>query len=83
MNRIENLVDFWHDTGLLYCGVLILLSFNNIKSLESCRKAKQYWEQLDRDFPTSKLKDNDSLKSVIDAVGAFLDDNISVYEQNK
>ena len=59
----ENLVDKLHKAEMLYFVLGSLVSANTLVDVESCRRSLNGLEILKRDFETSKLKDDATIKA--------------------
>ena len=61
----ENLVDKLHEAEMLYFVLGSLVSANTLVDVESCRRSLNGLEILKRDFETSKLKDDATIKAFL------------------
>ena len=68
----ENLIDKLHEADMLYFVLGSLISAESLVDVESCHKAMNCLETLHRDFETSKLKDDQKLKSYLDKAESII-----------
>ena len=68
----ENLIDKLHEADMLYFVLGSLISAESLVDVESCHKAMNCLENLKRDFETSKLKDDQKLKSYLDKAESII-----------
>ena len=68
----ENLIDRLHEADLLYFVLGSLISAESLIDIDACQKALNCLEDLKRDFETSKLKDDQKLKSYLDKAESII-----------
>ena len=68
----DNLIDKLHEADMLYFVLGSLISAESLVDVESCHKAMNCLENLKRDFETSKLKDDQKLKSYLDKAESII-----------
>ena len=68
----ENLIDKLREADMLYFVLGSLISAESLVDVESCHKALNCLENLKRDFETSKLKDDQKLKSYLDKAESII-----------
>ena len=68
----DNLIDKLHEADMLYFVLGSLISAESLVDVESCHKALNCLENLKRDFETSKLKDDQKLKSYLDKAESII-----------
>ena len=68
----ENLIDKLREADMLYFVLGSLISAESLVDIESCHKAMNCLENLKRDFETSKLKDDQKLKSYLDKAESII-----------
>lgn len=78
----ENLIDKLHEADMLYFVLGSLISAESLVDVESCHKAMNCLENLNRDFETSKLKDDQKLKSYLDKAESIIKRNLQYFEEN-
>ena len=78
----ENLIDKLHEADMLYFVLGSLISAESLVDVESCHKAMNCLEDLKRDFETSKLKDDQKLKSYLDKAESIIKRNLQYFEEN-
>lgn len=61
----ENIVDKLHKAEMLYFVLGSLISADTLVDVESCRRSLNGLEILKRDFETSKLKDDATIKAFL------------------
>lgn len=61
----ENIVDKLHGAEMLYFVLGSLISADTLVDVESCRRSLDGLEALKRDFETSKLKDDATIKAFL------------------
>ena len=61
----ENLVDKLHEAKMFYFVLGSLVSADTLVDVESCRRSLDGLEILKRDFETSKLKDDATIKAFL------------------
>ena len=62
----ENLIDKLHEADMLYFVLGSLISADSLIDVEACHKALDCLQNLKRDFATSKLKEDQKLKSFLE-----------------
>jgi len=78
----ENLINKFHEDGML-CFVLgALISADSLVDAESCHKALDCLTNLKRDFETSSLKDDHKLKSFLDKAESIIQRYLHDFEKN-
>ena len=78
----ENLIDKLHEADMLYFVLGSLISAESLVDVESCHKAMNCLENLKRDFETSKLKDDQKLKSFLDNAESIIKRDLQYFEEN-
>ena len=78
----ENLIDKLHEADMLYFVLGSLISAESLVDVESCHKAMNCLENLKRDFETSKLKDDQKLKSYLDKAESIIKRDLQYFEEN-
>ena len=78
----ENLIDKLHEADMLYFVLGPLISAESLVDVESCHKAMNCLENLKRDFETSKLKDDQKLKSYLDKAESIIKRDLQYFEEN-
>lgn len=68
----DNLIDKLHEADMLFFVLGSLISAESLVDVESCHKALNCLENLKRDFETSKLKDDQKLKSYLDKAESII-----------
>ena len=67
---------------MLYFVLGSLISAESLVDVESCHKAMNCLENLKRDFETSKLKDDQKLKSYLDKAESIIKRDLQYFEEN-
>ena len=67
---------------MLYFVLGSLISAESLVDVESCHKALNCLENLKRDFETSKLKDDQKLKSYLDKAESIIKRDLQYFEEN-
>lgn len=62
----ENLIDKLHEADMLYFVLGSLISADSLIDVEACHKALDCLKNLKRDFETSKLKEDQKLRSFLE-----------------
>ena len=78
----ENLIDKLHEADMLYFVLGSFISAESLVDVESCHKAMNCLENLKRDFETSKLKDDQKLKSYLDKAESIIKRDLQYFEEN-
>lgn len=78
----DNLIDKLHEADMLYFVLGSLISAESLVDVESCHKAMNCLENLKRDFETSKLKDDQKLKSYLDKAESIIKRDLQYFEEN-
>ena len=78
----DNLIDKLHEADMLYFVLGSLISAESLVDVESCHKAMNCLEDLKRDFETSKLKDDQKLKSYLDKAESIVKRDLQYFEEN-
>lgn len=78
----ENLINKLHEADMLYFVLGSLISAGSLVDVESCHKAMNCLENLKRDFETSKLKDDQKLKSYLDKAESIIKRDLQYFEEN-
>ena len=78
----ENLIDKLREADMLYFVLGSLISAESLVDIESCHKALNCLENLKRDFETSKLKDDQKLKSYLDKAESIIKRDLQYFEEN-
>lgn len=78
----DNLIDKLHEADMLYFVLGSLISAESLVDVESCHKAMNCLENLKRDFETSKLKDDQKLKSYLDKAESIIKRDLRYFEEN-
>ena len=78
----ENLIDKLREADMLYFVLGSLISAESLVDVESCHKALNCLENLKRDFETSKLKDDQKLKSYLDKAESIIKRDLQYFEEN-
>ena len=66
----ENMINKLHEADMLYFVLGSLISADSLIDVEACHKALDCLENLRRDFETSKLKEDQKLKSLLEPDGS-------------
>ena len=82
MMEKENLIDKLHEADMLYFVLGSLISAESLVDVESCHKAMNCLENLKRDFESSKLKDDQKLKSYLDKAESIIKRDLQYFEEN-
>ena len=77
----ENLIDKLHESNMLYFVLVSLFSANTLVDVESCRHSLEALAMLKRDFETSKLKEDQKLKTMIDDAEEIIRRDLHHFEQ--
>ena len=77
----ENLIDKLHEADMLYFVLGSLISANSLIDVEACHKALDYLENLIRDFETSKLKEDQKLKSFLGNAQSIIKRDMRHFEE--
>ena len=77
----ENLIDKLHEADMLYFVLGSLISANSLIDVEACHKALDYLENLIRDFETSKLKEDQKLKSFLENAQSIIKRDMRHFEE--
>ena len=67
---------------MLYFVLGSLISAESLVDVESCHKALNCLENLKRDFETSKLKDDQKLKSYLDKAESIIKRDMENYKES-
>lgn len=78
----DNLIDKLHEADMLYFVLGSLISAESLVDVESCHKAMNCLENLKRDFESSKLKDDQKLKSYLDKAESIIKRDLQYFEEN-
>ncbi len=70
MMKNENMINKLHEADMLYFVLGSLISADSLIDVEACHKALDCLENLRRDFETSKLKEDQKLKSLLEPDGS-------------
>ena len=78
----ENIINQLQGTEMLYFVLGSLISADTLVDIESCHRSLDGWEILKRDFETSKLKDDATIRAfLVDAEKIILRD-LHEFERN-
>ena len=77
----ENLIDKLHEADMLYFVLGSLISADSLIDVEACHKALGCLENLKRDFETSKLNEDQKLKSFLDNTESIIKRDIRHFEE--
>jgi hypothetical protein len=61
-----NLIDRLDEMGMLYLVIVSLFSAETLVDVESCKESLKGVEKLKSELPTSKYKDNQTIKKYLD-----------------
>ena len=82
MMEKENLIDKLHEADMLYFVLGSLISAESLVDIDACHKALNCLEDLKRDFESSKLKDDQKLKSYLDKAESIIKRDLQYFEEN-
>ena len=77
----ENLIDKLHEADMLYFVLGSLISADSLIDVEACHKALDCLENLKRDFETSKLKEDQKLKSFLENAESIIQRDMRHFEE--
>ena len=77
----ENLIDKLHEADMLYFVLGSLISADSLIDVEACHKALDCLENLKRDFETSKLKEDQKLKSFLENAESIIKRDMRHFEE--
>ena len=77
----ENLIDKFHEAGMLYFVLGSLISADSLIDVEACNKALDCLENLKRDFETSKIKDDHKFKSFLNNAESIIKRDTNYFEE--
>lgn len=78
----ENIVDKLQGAEMLYFVLGSLISADTLVDVESCRRSLDGLEALKRDFETSKLKDDATIKAFLDDAEKIIMRDLHEFEGN-
>lgn len=77
----DNLIDKLHEADMLYLVLGSLISADSLIDVEACHKALDCLENFKRDFETSKLKEDQKLKSFLDNTESIIKRDMRHFEE--
>lgn len=77
----DNLIDKFHEADMLYFVLGSLISTDSLIDVEACHKALDCLENLKRDFETSKLKEDQKLKSFLENAQNIIKRDMNHFEE--
>ena len=77
----DNLIDKFHEADMLYFVLGSLISADSLIDVEACHKALDCLENLKRDFETSKLKEDQKLKSFLENAESIIKRDMRHFEE--
>lgn len=78
----ENIVDKLHEAEMLYFVLGSLVSADTLVDVESCHRSLNGLEILKRDFETSELKDDATIKAFLDDAEKIIMRDLHEFEGN-
>jgi hypothetical protein len=77
----DNLIDKLREADMLYFVLGSLISADSLINVEVCHKALDCLENLKRDFETSKLKEDQKLKSFLENAESIIQRDMRHFEE--
>lgn len=77
----ENLIDKLHEAGMLNFVLVSLFSADTLVDAESCHHSLEGLKILKRDFETSKLKDDEELRTLMDGAEEIILRDLKDFEE--
>jgi hypothetical protein len=81
MMKNENMINKLHEADMLYFVLGSLISADSLIDVEACHKALDCLENLKRDFETSKLNEDQILRSFLDNAESIIKRDMNHFEE--